>query len=656
MTPAISIIIACYNSDGMLNDALTSLQQQSLSNIEIIVINDNPDDIADEKIILEKKKLDSRIKYKKNSVNLGTGMSRQIGVELARGEFIGFLDVDDYALPITYEILYNLATQHMASIAIGNWQTFASRDIDTIKIKKSDNFYRVIDGRKLYELQLNRVQMPYYLRVDWWNKIYKKSLFSDYKIKFPKVVRHEGFMSTTMSLLAEKVVIVDRILFLTYTSSNSVSKKFKINNIIDMIASTKHCMEWLKKLNYLHRYYTEFINFSFFVIFNINLKHILKLENNKPYLKYLEQSLLDKDIFPHFNTYLMQNKRTVEFNLFLNIMGDTYKNMEKIYDTDYFYRTDLFKKIPSSTHKPIVTIITITKNIIKQGRMDTILEAIESIQKQTYGSSNIEHIIIDGASTDGSVDFFIQQLEYGKITRVVSEKDDGIYNAMNKGLLYASGDFILFLNSDDKLNEHCLQTLVELCLSEKTDYAFCDATIINQEGKAIGSHIGDMNKIYFGTPYCHQGLLCRKECYINIKYNENYKLTMWPFAFDLYNSGFKFSYVNKKLAYFRSDGLSASPLFAMEQTTIKEKIAGKLNITIDEYEQINKFIRRKNIQITLEQLISLIKKIYIENTDISKDFYEKMYNLLQKNTKFNPAYTTVLRRIPTPQNSVKSSS
>lgn len=646
MTPCVSIIIACYNSQGMLNDALASLQDQTLKDIEIIVINDNPDDYDDEKIVLERKCADPRIKYKKNSINCGTGMCRQIGVDLAEGEFIGFLDADDFALPNAYESLYLAALKDGSSIAVGNSKVSDSRDFSKIKINKYDGAQIIIDGCKLYELQLNRIKMPYYLRVDWCNKIYRRDLFTDHKITFPKVVRHEGFMSTIMSLLAKKVTIINNILFIVYKSSNSVSKRFRIENISDMIEATLHYMKWLKKLNFINIYYKEFINFSFFVIFNTNLQHILKYQDKNKHIAYLKKMLLAKDIFPHFNAYLMLEKRDVELEIFMKIMGNINEDIHKIYDTDYFYRIDEFKKIHFGTIKPIVSIVTITKNIIKQGRVNSLLEAISSIQRQTYGVDSIEHLIIDGASQDGTVDFLLQQLKEGNVTRVVSEKDDGIYNAMNKGILYASGDYILFLNSDDKLDKNCLQTLIDLCISEKTDYAFCDAAIIDKNGRPVGSHIGDINKIYFGTPYCHQALLCSKKCYSQVKYNENFKLTMWPFALDLFNKGFKFSYINKKLAYFRTGGLSASPLFVQEQTSIKNYIASKLNIDFDEYEQINCLIRRKPLQISLEQIISLLKKIFAQQTEFSNSFYSKTYNLLCKNEKFNAQYSKILQYIP----------
>ena len=99
---------------------------------------------------------------------------------------------------------------------------------------------------------------------------------------------------------------------------------------------------------------------------------------------------------------------------------------------------------------PKISIITVVKNNQK-----LIERNILSLLNQKY--KNYEHIIIDGGSTDGSKD--IIQNYSQKISHFVSEPDDGIYDAMNKGLDLASGDIVGILNSDDYFYENALQTV-----------------------------------------------------------------------------------------------------------------------------------------------------------------------------------------------------
>src|SRR5690606_11240452 len=91
---------------------------------------------------------------------------------------------------------------------------------------------------------------------------------------------------------------------------------------------------------------------------------------------------------------------------------------------------------------PKLSVITIVYNNIKD-----IERTIISVIKQSY--NNIEYIIVDGASTDGTVDV-IKKYDQ-EISKWISEPDSGIYNAMNKGLALATGDYVLFMNSVDEI-------------------------------------------------------------------------------------------------------------------------------------------------------------------------------------------------------------
>lgn len=87
------------------------------------------------------------------------------------------------------------------------------------------------------------------------------------------------------------------------------------------------------------------------------------------------------------------------------------------------------------------SVITVSRNSV-----ETIERAIRSVSQQDW--PNIEHIVIDGGSTDGTLE--VLQTYYSKLSYMISEPDHGIYDAMNKGILQASGDVICFLNSDDQ--------------------------------------------------------------------------------------------------------------------------------------------------------------------------------------------------------------
>jgi len=119
-----------------------------------------------------------------------------------------------------------------------------------------------------------------------------------------------------------------------------------------------------------------------------------------------------------------------------------------------------------------ISIITVVRN-----SKGTIKDAIESVLNQTY--KNIEYIIVDGGSTDGTVEII---KEYGnKIDKFISEPDDGIYDAMNKGIRLATGDIIGILNSDDVyFDNKVLEKVVEKFKETNVDSLYGDLYYVRE--------------------------------------------------------------------------------------------------------------------------------------------------------------------------------
>jgi glycosyltransferase involved in cell wall biosynthesis len=119
-----------------------------------------------------------------------------------------------------------------------------------------------------------------------------------------------------------------------------------------------------------------------------------------------------------------------------------------------------------------ISIITVVWNNKK-----TIKEAIKSVLNQTY--ENIEYIVVDGASTDGTIDIV---RSYGdKISQFISEKDDGLYDAMNKGIGLATGDIIGILNSDDVyFDMNVIQNVIDVFEEKKVDSVYGDLYYVDE--------------------------------------------------------------------------------------------------------------------------------------------------------------------------------
>ena len=151
-----------------------------------------------------------------------------------------------------------------------------------------------------------------------------------------------------------------------------------------------------------------------------------------------------------------------------------------------------------------ITVVTITYNLKNAGREHTFRQCVESVHNQTY--KNIEHIVVDGASTDGSLDLIKEYADKGWI-KYISEKDSGIYDAMNKGLKLATGDYIGFLNSDDYYHDiNGIQSVVDTFKSSGADFCYADCNFVTKEGVFYGVSKPVIGSFYAHMPFSHQTL------------------------------------------------------------------------------------------------------------------------------------------------------
>lgn len=130
----------------------------------------------------------------------------------------------------------------------------------------------------------------------------------------------------------------------------------------------------------------------------------------------------------------------------------------------------------------LVSIITVAYNSEK-----TIRQTIESVLKQTY--AEVEYLIIDGKSNDNTVlianEYIEKFAEKGYIYRVISEKDNGIYDAMNKGIRLATGELVGIINSDDWYERNAVEIAVNTYQEENYDMFYADINLVKTNGMVI---------------------------------------------------------------------------------------------------------------------------------------------------------------------------
>jgi glycosyltransferase involved in cell wall biosynthesis len=205
-----------------------------------------------------------------------------------------------------------------------------------------------------------------------------------------------------------------------------------------------------------------------------------------------------------------------------------------------------------------ISIITVVWNNKK-----TIKDAIDSVLSQTY--KNIEYIIVDGASTDGTVE--IVQSYGDKINKFISEKDKGLYDAMNKGIALATGDIIGILNSDDfYIDSYVIEKVVKEFEEKDVNSVYADLVFVKPENlhKTVryydSSHFNP-TKFAYGWMPAHPTFFVKREVYekygvfrTDLKIGADFDIL----ARFLYTHKISYSYMKEVLVKMRVGGVSTS--------------------------------------------------------------------------------------------------
>ncbi|MFV5685829.1 glycosyltransferase family 2 protein [Flavobacterium sp. GB2R13] len=182
---------------------------------------------------------------------------------------------------------------------------------------------------------------------------------------------------------------------------------------------------------------------------------------------------------------------------------------------------------------PLISVVTVVYNAVI-----TLEETILSVINQTY--SNIEYIIIDGGSTDGTIEI-IKKYEH-KIAYWISEPDNGIYDAMNKGIEKATGVWLNFMNAGDCFYDYSIITKFLENLNPDSYIVFGDSQMILETGNYIRKAMPPSNKNHM--PFVHQSVFSKTNLLKINRFETIYKICAdHNFFYTVYNLGYKFQYI-----------------------------------------------------------------------------------------------------------------
>ena len=307
--PKVSIIVPFYNVEGYMEKCLDSLVNQTLEDIEIILVNDGSKDRSSDIAKKYIKEYPKKIIYLEKE-NGGLSDSRNFALPYAKGEYIAFLDSDDYVEKNMYQEMYNLAKKENSDMV------------------ECDFFWEYPDKRKedIGKIYHGKEEMLEKVRVVAWNKLIRKEILEKTKIEFPKGYRYED-VEFTYKLIPylEKVSFLKKpcIHYVQRQGSISNTQNEKTKEIFDVL---EHVIDYYKQNNLYEKYETQleyiYIRYSFCSSF----LRMVKIENEEIKDKLLQLTWENvNNKFPNWKKNKILKKEKSLKNLYMRTLN------EKIY-------------------------------------------------------------------------------------------------------------------------------------------------------------------------------------------------------------------------------------------------------------------------------------------------------------------------------------
>ena len=278
MKDLITVIINVYNGEKFINKCLDCIINQTYKNLEILIVNDGS---TDNTLKICKSYKDKRIRII-TTENLGLSLSRNIGIDNAKGEYLYFIDVDDFIEPDTIEYLYNLCKKYDVKMS-------SCRAIEVY------NFHSLVDNKKekidilSSEEMLKKILLSEDVAVAIWNKLIHTSLFDN--VRFEHRIANDVVVTYKLVLLVDNIVYSNKIKYYYLKHGNSITHRNNADRAIDLYEAT------LERYYYIKNIYPDLIENEIGTIIRIMYTYFNEKEKVQNYLKKQEFTKVVRKIF-----------------------------------------------------------------------------------------------------------------------------------------------------------------------------------------------------------------------------------------------------------------------------------------------------------------------------------------------------------------------
>lgn len=504
--PKVSVIVPCYNMEKYVERCLDSLQKQLLEDIEIICVDDKSTDRTLE-ILKSRAAEDSRIHIIEQKENTGVSVARNTGIDAATGEFIAFVDADDYLDIDFYQKLYNHAIKTGAEVTKG--------------------LFTVIENGKRWITPTNTHAKRRKIRFcyDFQSAIYNREFINKHELRFMKGVA----LGEDITFLIKAAYLCNDLAICPYSTSyyylirpgsaNTSMNKDKVDSVVTIV---NHMINYANNAENMPK---EDYDFIIWFVLDVLVKNIVKAKAEDRYL--LEQSIFDVikgakntkyaqaemcNVFGQLaqrvlGKYapnkkilkIMKRQNTAVYDMYTRqIMSERNRlwGLIKISQTPSFINTKLFRcltvwkkhrgcapintteyKVNLTESKPKVSVIVPFYNAEKH-----IGECMESLVNQTL--KDIEIICIDDCGNDNSRQIVQKFAESDNRIKIIkNDKKRGLSYCRNIGTQHASAPYIMFCDSDGMLLNDACEKMLAAVHKNNADIAVCTTDLKYEEGQ-----------------------------------------------------------------------------------------------------------------------------------------------------------------------------
>ena len=569
----ISIVIPIYNAEKYLEECLNSIKNQTYKNFEVIMVNDGSKDDS-ETICMNFLRSDSRFRYLKKE-NGGVSSARNVGLDNVEGDYITFIDADDWVDENYLDLLITTVKKNHSDIVVSSYKQFNNIDV----------FY----------LRAYSLQEKYLLNFERMNR-------DDFLTIFPKLMSTNVCFNNAVAKLFRKELVNNLRFDTSIKYGEDLDFYFRLYLNVDSIS-------YVDEPTYIYRMHGDSTTSNF------NQEHA---EQELNIFKYMYEKIQEIGL-PSIH-YFKKLKKLLEWRM------DFLEN--KVLLNEYF---NFLKNIEKTVTYPstLISVVIPIYNVSPYLRL-----CLESIQNQTY--PHFEVLLINDGSRDDSKDICQEFINKDKRFRYYEQENLGISAARNTGILNSNGEFITFIEGDDFVDPNYLEELYHAALKNDSEIVIGSYKEFNENDNNYYIYVFDDIEEHFNQNELIQkrgiefetswGILFHKRLFETILFPVGKSVGDCFTNYKLFMESCKVSYIHKDfyIHRIRKDSLSAlltEQYFTDVFEALLERIATLALLGMDISEEKSTLIDR--LQLQYKQM----QEAGFQDTEIFRRYKEFFYLL-----------------------------